>query len=628
MTKQAPAALQTSAPHALGQRRSLASWVGEQLAAFLWLILQPLVGPVLAIAQRRFHLRAFLVALATMLFGITALAAVLFADPFHLGVRRQEVLWPGVLVIITLAGFLCGRVGRRVGGWESYVALLITTSIFVVHLAKGWHVLLGFGGSDVLTPWELSGLRPLGEEYFGEMWTRIVGLVALGGVVLAIFGGSIAFLYFSDDGHLDARFSVEWFVSRRHLTREGRGVVSLTAAVAVVGIALGVAALVAVTAVMSGYQEDIREKILSTNAHLILKKWGLDFTDYDKVTQKLYKVDGVLAVSPFVFNAAMLSDGVQAISIDVKGVAPKTAAAVTGIEQNLCAPDATGHCPHLSLAARQGLLAKLLSPEGGAPAIIVGSELFKKIDKPIGSPVLLTTPVGLANARGNAPRRMEFRITGVFRSGMHEFDSRLAYIELGAAQDLLGMAGSITGLEMRVRDPGRVDLVAHAVLRAVGMYPYSTIDWRELNSGIFTALNLQKIVMFLVLTFIVVVAAFNIASTLFMAVVERAHEIAVLKSMGARDASIMKIFVAQGWVVGGIGTLLGVGLGLAVCALLSEVGIRIAADVYMVESLKVRVWPAEILLTIGATSVIAHLASVYPALKAARQRPIDAMRYE
>jgi lipoprotein-releasing system permease protein len=185
----------------------------------------------------------------------------------------------------------------------------------------------------------------------------------------------------------------------------------------------------------------------------------------------------------------------------------------------------------------------------------------------------------------------------------------------------------VSGVEFKVTDPERVDITAKAALRLLGRYPYRSLDWRELNSGIFTALNLQKIVMFLVLTFIVIVAAFNIASTLFMAVVERAHEIAVLKSMGARDASIMKIFVIQGWVIGGLGTILGVIIGLAVCALLAEVDIGIAADVYMVESLRVRVWPLEILLVVIATLVIAHLASIYPALKAARQRPIDAMRY-
>lgn len=401
----------------------------------------------------------------------------------------------------------------------------------------------------------------------------------------------------------------------------------MTALVALVGIALGVGALVTVTAVMSGYQEDIRQKILSTNAHFVVQKYGLDFSEYEQVASKVKTIAGVAAASPFVFNEALLGDGDRGMGVLIKGVTPSSAGEVTGIEQNLCTPTASGLCAYSPTSQQRGRLTELLSSSDGVSSIVLGSALFKKIGKPVGASLLLTTPVGIATARGSAPRRMQFRITGVFRSGMHEFDSRLAYVELSASQHLLGMGTTVSGVEFRVDDPERADIIAKTALRLLGRYPYRTLDWRELNSGIFTALNLQKIVMFLVLTFIVVVAAFNIASTLFMAVVERAQEIAVLKSMGARDASIMKIFVLQGWVVGGLGTILGVAIGLAVCALLAEVDIGIAADVYMVESLRVRVWPLEILLVVIATLVIAHLASIYPALKAARQRPVDTMRY-
>ncbi|MBI3180293.1 MAG: ABC transporter permease [Deltaproteobacteria bacterium] len=223
---------------------------------------------------------------------------------------------------------------------------------------------------------------------------------------------------------------------------------------------------------------------------------------------------------------------------------------------------------------------------------------------------------------------MDFRIAGAFRSGMHDFDARLVYTELSAAQRLLGMGDVVSGVEFKVRNVDDADRTAERVLRAVGSYPYRKLDWRKLNENIFVALEMQKFLMFLILTFIVVVAAFNIASTLFMAVIEKARDIAILKSMGARDGGIMKIFVLQGWLVGGAGTLLGVGLGLLLCALLSQLRIEIAADVYQVEYLRVRVLPSEILLTAAAAVVISHLATLYPALRAARQRPVDAMRYD
>lgn len=608
--------------------RSLWRWLGMQLASFAWLLALVLgLGIVVAIVRRQLHYRSFLTGLGILVLGTAALAALLYLDPLSLGARRDEALWPGVLVIATLAGFGVGKVGRRVGFFESYLAVLLTAALYAVHLAKGWHVLLGFGGTDVLSAWDLASMRAPGVAYLGEMWDRVLALATLAALLLAVFGGSIAFLFFSDEGRLDAGFGLEWFVGRRHLQREGRGIVSATALVAVVGIGLGVGALVAVTAVMSGYQEEIRERILSTNAHLILQKYGLDFTEHDEIADKVLALDGVIAASPFVFNEAMLSDGERAFGISVKGVRPQTAPAVTGIEQNLCAP-AGGRCVPFSPGERRGLLEEWLAPADGVPAILLGSELYKRLGLPVGSSVLLTTPIGITAARGNAPRRVAARITGVFHSGMHEFDVRLAYMDLAATQQLFGLGGNVTGIEFRVREPESVDLTARAAMRAVGRYPYRTLDWRELNAGIFTALNLQKILMFLILTFIVVVAAFNIASTLFMAVGERAHEIAVLKSMGARDASIMKIFVMQGWVVGGLGTVSGLALGLAVAALIAEVPITIAADVYMVDTLTVRVWPLEVFLVVAATLVISHLATLHPALKAARQRPVDVMRYE
>lgn len=540
---------------------------------------------------------------------------------------RDPILWTGASMTMVVAGFTIGRIGRRIGFWEIYLATLITVIGVGLYLGQGWQA-FGLGTSH---PDELADLLhalPPGVQLFGPMWGRLLGMGAVAGFLLSVLGGSFAFMFHTDTGEWDSRFQMEWHIARRHLSLGKGGLASITALVAIIGIGVGVAALVAVTAVMSGYQEDIQSKILGTNAHLVVQKYGLDFTEYDQVIAKSLAVSDVRAATPFTFNEAILSGGTQTIGVLIKGIEPGTAGGVTGIADHLCDVTASD-CVPLTAATKQQALITLLQPsETQLPGLIIGNALYQQLGQPIGSVIQLTTPVGMSGARGNAPRRMPFRIAGTFHSGMHEFDSRLVYLELKASQVLMGMGNAVSGVELRVQDPEDVDRIGQQVLEAVGQYPYRTLDWRALNAGIFMALKLQKIVMFLVLTFIVVVAAFNIASTLFMAVVEKSREIGVLKSMGATDNSIMKIFVLHGWVTGATGTTLGVAVGLGVAGLLSQLQVTIAPDVYMVDALQVRVNPVEVLLIVIAAMMISHLATLFPALKAARQHPVDAMRFE
>jgi lipoprotein-releasing system permease protein len=209
---------------------------------------------------------------------------------------------------------------------------------------------------------------------------------------------------------------------------------------------------------------------------------------------------------------------------------------------------------------------------------------------------------------------------------MYEFDARLVYTDLAAAQQLFGMPQRVSGIELRVADPAHIEALMPAIRQAVGRYPYRVNDWKELNVGLFSALALQKVVMFLVLCCMVVVASFNIAATLFMAVVEKNHDIAVLKSMGARDASIMKIFVLQGLMVGASGTALGLLLGCMAALALDQLHIGIAADVYMVDALRVRLQAADVGLVAAAALCISHLSTLFPALQAASRPPAAALR--
>lgn len=608
---------------------SMLEWAFSQIGRAWLLCLYALgVGLFVSLVKRQFSYRGLFTSLLVSGVGLYG-STRLFIDTNGMTSQVDAFgLWGGVLVAAALGGFAAGFVANRVAVWESYLSIVLLTALVWIELSVGLAAVLGFEPRNDVEFGMFGTLTP-GIRVLGTMWDRMVLLEALGAWIAAIFGGSFAVLMGAAGQRLDFRFGVEWMLSHRHLSGR-KGGLSVTAVVAMTGIALGVAALIAVTSVMSGYQQDIQDKILSTNAHLVIQKYGIDFVEYDKIIDKALALEGVEFGAPFTFTEAMVSTGDKGLGVLVKGVDPARSGRVTEIEENLCRTvDGEGRCVRYENGlVPQGALVQLLSETDGLPQVVVGVELFRKLDQPMGSVISVTTPVGIAGARGNAPRRLHFRIGGVFQSGMYEFDARLLFAALESGQELMGYGNAVSGAEFRVSQPDKVEKLSRAVLEAVGNYPYRSTDWRQLNSGIFTALKLQKIVMFLVLTFIVIVAAFNIASTLFMAVVERSHEIGVLKSMGLRDSSIMKIFVMEGWLVGILGTFIGVVLGLGICLILGNIHIGIAADVYMVSAMRVQVNAAEVAVVVASSLVISHLATIFPALKAANKHPVDAIRYD
>jgi lipoprotein-releasing system permease protein len=608
--------------------RSLLAWGAWQfLTAIYGLVWMLLIGVVAEIVTRRFRWRAFAMGTLFMAAGVTGTTMAIQVDPNRFGDNAVILTWSAALVVAAITGCIIARLSRGIGYWESYLAMLVCLGAGYVQLRWGFHNLaMRLTGQQPSYVELFAGIEP-GHRMLGDLWLALLIMWAAIGHTLMVFGGSLVFLVYGEDGVADFSFGYERFMALRQLSSQRKGLVSVTAIVAILGVAVGVAALVAVTAVMSGYQDDIQARILSTNAHLVVQKYGVDFSEHAKVAEIAREVPEVIASTPFVFNEASFSYGEHGLGVLLKGVVPETAGDVTEVTRNLCERVEAGRCvPFAEPSAAH--FVHMLRPDDGVPGIVVGLELFKRQGMAIGDLVTLTTPVSLANVRNTAPKRMQFRVTGVFRSGMHEFDSRLTYLELEASQELLGLGHSVSGVELKLTDPQRVEAIASKVLRAVGRYPYRTLDWRELNQGIFRALFLQKTVFYSILVNIIVVAAFNIASTLFMTVIEKAREIGVLKSMGASDASIMKIFVIEGWIVGLVGTAIGLALGIGVAVALSQLKLQIAADVYMVDSLTVRLRPLEIVLTAFAAFVISHLATIYPAMRAAKQRPVDAMRYD
>ncbi|MCK5656225.1 MAG: lipoprotein-releasing ABC transporter permease subunit, partial [Deltaproteobacteria bacterium] len=353
--------------------------------------------------------------------------------------------------------------------------------------------------------------------------------------------------------------SYEMFIGLRYLrAKRKQTFVSLITLISIAGVMVGVTALIVVIAVMNGFKEDLRDKILGVTSHVVISRFDGNISKYQEVRAKVGEVSGVNAATPFIYTQVMISSRKAISGAVLRGIEPKTASKVINLPKNL----------------RAGSLEELEAenkPEGmrSTPGIILGNELARNIGASRGEPVTVISPLGRLTPLGRVPRSQTFRVAGIFDSGMYEYDSTIAYVSLWAAQRFLGIGDRVTGIEVRVDDIYEADRVARAIGKALGGYPYWSRDWMRMNKNLFSALKLEKIVMFIILTLIILVAAFNIVGTLIMVVIEKTRDIAILKSMGATRRSIMKIFMIEGAVIGLVGTLLGLLGGYTLCTLLA-----------------------------------------------------------
>ena len=413
--------------------------------------------------------------------------------------------------------------------------------------------------------------------------------------------------------------SYEMFIGLRYLrAKRKQTFVSLITLISIAGVMVGVTALIVVIAVMNGFKEDLRDKILGVTSHVVISRFDGNISQYQEVRAKVEEVSGVNAATPFIYTQVMISSRKAISGAVLRGIEPKTASKVINLPKNL----------------RAGSLEELEAenkPEGmrSTPGIILGNELARNIGASRGEPVTVISPLGRLTPLGRVPRSQTFRVAGIFDSGMYEYDSTIAYVSLWAAQRFLGIGDRVTGIEVRVDDIYEADRVARAIGKALDGYPYWSRDWMRMNKNLFSALKLEKIVMFIILTLIILVAAFNIVGTLIMVVIEKTRDIAILKSMGATRRSIMKIFMIEGAVIGLVGTLLGLLGGYTICTLLATYKfIELPSDVYYISTLPVQMNPLDVALIALAAIVITLAASVYPAWQASRFDPAEAIRYE
>ena len=413
---------------------------------------------------------------------------------------------------------------------------------------------------------------------------------------------------------------VEWWVAGRYLrSRRSSRFVSLITLIAIAGVTLGVMALIVVIGVMSGLQKDLREKILIANPHLRVLTYGegLRVDDWQRVLGVVRRQPDVVAAAPFVLSQGLLSAGHDyAEGVAVIGVEPDTGtAAVTGLARTFLSG-------YLRFRARR------TDVDGG---VVLGQRLASRLDVYPGSVVTIVSPAGSKfnpAVGGYVPRYWRFEVTGIFDTGMYEYDNTYVVMARAVAQQYAGLDTAVTGIEARVRDPWRAGEVARALEARLG-YPYRAMDWSTQNASLFSALKLEKLAMAVILLLIVLVAAFNIVSTLTMAVSDRTKEIGILRAMGMTAGQIRRVFVAQGVVVGVIGTAVGAVGGVALAAAVGRYRlIRLDPTVYFIDHLPVSLAPTDVLTVIVASLVIAALATVYPAGQAAGLAPVEAIRHE
>lgn len=535
--------------------------------------------------------------------------------------------------------------GSRAGRWT-----MVTGLLFFVAAGVLWWLLRGFAH---LHPFELSE-RQLNLKMFYQ-WGSLAALVL--GVLVLVFG---------------------FFHSLQ----------SIFTTISTYGVFLGTAALVIVLSVMGGFEADLKKKILGSNAHILVTKEEGAFTEYRDVEKRLDGLCAshglcVTGHTPYLSSEVVVAANSNYGTVVIKGIDPGTVGAVTDLARNLAEgtladlwpldPDGKpqiGKTPGLEVEDRpppkadetpktfdEEEVPKDFSQGGAAAAadagtdsglapppsrprprplrpeprvialdgILAGRELAKNLHLYEGEEVEVVSPIGKDTPTGQMPRLRPFRVAGIFFTGMYEYDAKFVYVTIPALQQFLSLGDEVTGIEIKVSDSDRTPPVVDAIKEKLGP-GYHVQDWRELNRSLFSALALEQFVMFAILTVIIIVASFSIISNLIMVVVEKAREIATLKSLGASDWAIMRIFVAEGVFIGLLGTLFGLVFGIGACLGLKYFGLPLDSDVYYIDRLPVSMSAWSIGAVALAGILISVVATLYPAYIGARLRPIDGLR--
>jgi lipoprotein-releasing system permease protein len=451
------------------------------------------------------------------------------------------------------------------------------------------------------------------------------------------------------------------FVAARHVRAKKSGFLTLVSFLSIFAVALGSFSLSSAISVMGGFSADLKRKILGNNAHVVIDMtsqgaWG----DYQPVLDRLRAIPGVVGATAVARGEVMISSTSNLAGVVVHGIDPATIGEVIDLPKNVEAPvhlakklgyleDPSGlrHIPadevigigpggeeftrgpdlppfdDLDPAVRAALEGPPLRP-----GLVVGRELAKTLHVYVGDDVTLVSPLGDLGPMGVMPKTRKFRIAAIFYSGMYEYDATHVYTTMSEAQSYFGIADKITTIDVKVDDGENVERLMGAVTAAVDRPDLRVRDWREINKNLFSALKLERIATFVILSIEIIVASFCIVCTLLLMIAEKAKEIAILKALGATDRSILVTFMTEGVIIGAIGTALGVSFGLSVCSGLARFGVRLDPDVYYIDRLPINVSGWDFFAVTVVALTICTVFAIFPAKGAAQVRPVDGLRYE
>ena len=556
---------------------------------------------------------------ATMVLGLSAgylcsgIVLRLLFGALNLSIDAdQGVLWTAVCVVSFGLGVGSARVARRIVTLDFVLAAVLTITIAAIYATQ----------------------TPAAADIASAPWRSL--LIAPPALLLfSYFGASVGYLVWAA-GDPDVKLGYEAMIGRRFLLSKGSSVLSVVTTISVFGVALGVWLVIIALGILGGFEDDLQRKIIGAGAHAVLQQQGgWAFDANEAVVASVGNTRGVTGCSPFV-------EGEVAIASQSN----YTGGLVYGIDA-VRAPEALTVLRQITHGSLQQLIdeaaprpptpasdsdAEFLPP-APVPHIVIGREMASSLNVGIGDHVRVISPLlDEMTPLGMMPKSKAFRVSAIFSSQMYEFDARFAYVSLPAARDFFELSDSaIGGIHVATQNPERSDEIAGRALAAISeLLPlergWEALDWKSRNQTLFAALKLERVVAFVVLVFIILVASFSIVSTLTMSVIEKKKEIAIIKTMGARDVGVMKLFLVQGLLVGVFGTLLGALVAVVTAILLKRIGFGIPGEVYYIDSLPVHVSPLDVVLIVLAALVIVWDFAVFPAIRGSQLEPVEGLR--